>query len=89
MKLATIVTTAALVAGMIGAQVVVAESTPAQIMAQCKKDAQADGIAPEDMQGYIRSCLDDNGIEAADADALMNESTPENTDGQSGSPDQG
>lgn len=89
MKLATIVTAAALVAGIIGAQVVVAEATPAQVLAQCKKDAQADGIAAEDMQGYVRACLEDHGIEAADAESTVDDATPEKTDGDAVSPDQG
>ena len=71
MKLASIATAAALVAGIVCAQVVLAEPTPAEVFAQCKKDAKSDGIAMEDMAGYLRSCLDDNGIESADADQLM------------------
>ena len=71
------------IAGVLAAPVAFAEVTPKEIYKQCQSNASDEMIPLGETQQYIRKCMEDAGIEAADVDSTMQEMipAPENTDG--------
>lgn len=51
-------------------------STPAEVYNQCKKEAVGEEVASSEMEGYIRQCMEDRGIDSADIDAVFQEMAP-------------
>lgn len=77
MKLFNSALLAAILAGFLITPVVMAEtSSPAEVLAACKKEAKDNEIADEDLQNYLRGCMEDSGIDAADVDNTLRDTTP-------------
>ncbi|MGD8567272.1 MAG: hypothetical protein PVJ39_04255 [Gammaproteobacteria bacterium] len=77
MKLFNFALLASILAGFLITPMAMAEaSSPAEIMAACKKEAKDNEIADEDLQNYVRGCMEDSGIDAADVDNLLQQTTP-------------
>ena len=77
---------ALIVASVVGIPTVFAASSPAEVYEQCKKEAEAGEVAPADMQNYLRGCMEENGIEAADVDGLLQDVVPNTEDGEQQKP---
>ena len=43
----------------------------ADVYAQCKQDASSSEVSGDDMDGFIRKCMEDNGIDAEDIDKVL------------------
>lgn len=63
-----------------------AESTPKEIYNQCKGKANEDMVPLEQMQQYMRQCMEDAGIDAADVDSTMQEMMPAPGNSDDGTP---
>ena len=64
------------IAGVLVAPVAFAEATPKEIYNQCQSNAGDEMIPLGETQKYIRKCMEDAGIEAADVDSTMQEMMP-------------
>ncbi len=73
---------AAIITGFCVTPVVMAEVTPVDVLKQCQKDAKESLVSIDEMQGFLRQCMEDAGIESADVDGAMQElmPTPDNSD---------
>lgn len=71
MKTRTLLTTACLLVGFLSITALPAAQTPDESLAQCKADAEKDGVSEADMRTYLRECLDEFGVAAADAEKLL------------------
>ena len=73
---------AIIASGLVVGPVAFAEVTPKEIYKECQAKANEEMIPLGQMQQYLRQCMEDAGIEAADVDSTMQEMTPapENTD---------
>ena len=72
----------AIIAGVLVTPLAFAEVTPKEIYKQCQSNASEEMIPLGQMQQYLRQCMEDAGIEAADVDSTIQEMmpAPENTD---------
>lgn len=55
---------------------VFAEDSPKDIAAKCKAEATENEVPANEMRKYIADCLTEYGIEAADAEAILNDVAP-------------
>lgn len=62
--------------------VVFAAASPKEVYDNCKKEAASNEISTEDMQGYLRQCMEDAGIEAAEVDKTLKQNSSGNQDDQ-------
>ena len=65
-----------MVAGLLASPFVFAESSPKEIFNQCKSKANEEVIPLEQMQQYLRQCMEEAGIDAADVDNTLQEMMP-------------
>ena len=73
---------ASIIAGLFVTPIVMAEVTPVDILKQCQSNAKEELVPVEEVQGYLRQCMEDAGIESADVENAIQElmPTPDNSD---------
>lgn len=74
---------ATVVTGMLLAPLAFAEMTPNEVAEQCKKEAVDNEIPSGEVRLYVSECLAEHGIEAADAEKIVNEVMPSDDSGGS------
>lgn len=65
-----------MVAGLLSSSFAFAESSPKEIYNQCQSKANEEVIPLEQLQQYMRQCMEEAGIDAADVDSTMQEMMP-------------
>lgn len=65
-----------LIIGVLQAPLTFAEVTPKDIFKQCQANANDEMIPPDQMQQYLRQCMEDAGIEAVIVNDTMKEMMP-------------
>ena len=57
----------------------------AEVYKNCEKEAESNEVDDKDMRNWLKQCMTDNGLTAADADSTMEELGPpaENTSSES------
>jgi hypothetical protein len=73
MKTSKLLMIASVFVGILSMPALYAAQTPEQSLAQCKADAEKDEVAASDMRTYLRECLDEFGVAAADAEKLVDQ----------------
>lgn len=73
MKLKSSLILSAIAASMLVTPVLYAAQSPAEILNACKSEAEANEVSFEDMPKYLKQCMTDQGVTAADADKLLQE----------------
>lgn len=65
-----------LVAGLGAMPTVFAAEGAKDIAAKCKAEATENEVPAKELRQYVSDCLSEHGIEAADAEAILNEIAP-------------